>query len=129
MLVVIYTRAVTQHQPWPTVIGGSCHKYHFCRDKSICRDKHNIKYTFVATKLCLSRQVLSRPTYFCRDQHTFVVTNILLSRQKTCFVVFVATNMILVAAPANDSGHQWTTPCRGVGRLARRRRRSMPAAW
>ena len=36
------------------IIGGSCHKYYFCRDKvfvatNICRDKHN----FVATKMIL----------------------------------------------------------------------------
>ena len=37
--------------PHPTVIGGSCHKFHF-----------------VATKVCLSRQ------NFCRDK-TFIVTN------------------------------------------------------
>ena len=57
--------------------------------------------SFVATKVCLSRQNISRQTYF-------------LSRQKTCFVAtkhglvaidtsFVATKMILVATPANDT--------------------------
>ena len=92
--------------------GGSCHKYHFCRDKrmlvatnrksiiffififyfltNICRDKHN----FVARKL------LSRQTYFCRDKrrvlkHVFVTTNMSTN-------MFVATKMILVAAAAND---------------------------
>ena len=45
------------------IIGGNCHKYYFCRDKSsvasnICCDKHN----FVATK------VLSGQAYFCRDK-------------------------------------------------------------
>ena len=69
-----------------TITGGSCHKYHFCRDKS-----------FVATNTCLSRQnpsfaatkvSLSREKYFCRDK-SFVATSILLSCQKTCFV---ATN-------------------------------------
>ena len=43
--------------------------------------------SFVATKVCLSRQ-----NYVCRDKR-FVATN-------TCFV---ATKIILVAAPANDS--------------------------
>ena len=87
--VVIYTRSVTQHQPWPTVIiGRSCHKYHFCRDKSICRDKHDIKYTFVEIKDVICRdKIMFSQQKFCRDQHTFDVTNILLSRQKTCFVV------------------------------------------
>ena len=54
-------------------VGGSCHRYHFCRDKHV----------------------------FCRDKIMFVATNIcciLLSRQKTCFVVsntFVATKICL----------------------------------
>ena len=63
---------------------------HFFRDKlKKIRDK-----SFVATK------VLSRQAYFCRDKRR------VLSRQKTCFVatkhVFVTTEMVLVAAPAND---------------------------
>ena len=44
--------------------GGYHHKYHFCRDKKFCRDKHvfvTTKKSFVATKVCLSRQ------NFCRD--------------------------------------------------------------
>ena len=59
----------------------------------------------------LSRQkrLLWRQNYVCCDK-SFVTTNIILSRQayffsrqKTCFVKsFVATKMILVAAPAND---------------------------
>ena len=69
-----------------TIIGGSCHKYHFCRDKTrdktrllslqkyACRDK-----TFVATKSVMF-------VMFCRDKHVlnFIATSILLSRQKTC---------------------------------------------
>ena len=54
-----------------------------CRDKivtDVCRYK-----SFVAAKI------------FCRYK-SFVTTSILLSRQKQCFV---ATKMILVAAPAN----------------------------
>ena len=53
-----------------TVIGGSCHKYNFSRDK------HMTKHVFCRNK---SMHV------FCRDKHTFV-----------------ATKIILVAAPAND---------------------------
>ena len=48
----------------------------------------------------------------------FVATSILLSWQKTCFVVtnaFVATKIILVAAPANDtwrsSANAWKCTC------------------
>ena len=44
--------------------------------------------------------------YFCCEKSKLVAINILLSEQKTCFVasntVFLATKMILVAAPAND---------------------------
>ena len=72
----------------------------FCRDKNISRDKHK----FVATKLV--------KTNICRDKHNFATTK---SRRNTPFVAtklcmynfcrdktFVATKMILVAAPAND---------------------------
>ena len=78
------------------IIGGSWHKYHFCRDKTLvcllswrkyaCRDK-----TFVATKLCLSQQQKLSWHIFvaintCLSRHKFVMTSILLLRQKTCFV-------------------------------------------
>ena len=57
------------------------------------------KVCLVATKLCLSRQK------FCRDKHTFVATKDVFCR-KIMFVAtnktFVATKMIIVAAPAND---------------------------
>ena len=33
---------------------------------------------------------------------TNILASILLSRQKTCFVVFVAMKMILMAAPAGE---------------------------
>ena len=54
--------------------GGSCHRYHFCRDKSFVATNTS----FVATKVCLSRQ-----KYACRDKR-------------------FATKMILMAAPADD---------------------------
>ena len=59
-----------------SVIGGSCHEYHFCRDKNmlvvakissrkytnICRDKHvTDEHTFVATK-----------DVFCRDKKWYL---------------------------------------------------------
>ena len=96
-----------------SIIGRSCLKSHFCRDKHLlsrqkyaCRDR-----TFVTTK------------YFCRDKRVFFATSIFLSRKKTCFInksklvatkvlsrqnyvcrdkTFVATKIILVAAPAMD---------------------------
>ena len=74
------------------ITGGSCQKYHFCRDKTFFYDKHIVVATntcllwqntsFVAIKVCLSRQ-----NVFFRDKHNLVATSILLSRQKTCFVV------------------------------------------
>ena len=65
------------------ITGGSCHKYHSCCNKS-----------FVTTNTCLSQQNI----VFCHDK-TFVTTKLCLSRQN----IFVATKMILVAAPASDT--------------------------
>ena len=71
--------------------------------QKFCHDWHTFitaKDPFVMTKvlsrqnLCLSQQ------NFCHDKNVFVATSILLSRQKTCFV---ATKIILVATPANDT--------------------------
>ena len=66
-----------------------CRKYYFCRDK----------LTFVATKVCLSRQNICRDKHVYRDKHLF------LSRQTFCRCkhTFVATKMIVVAAPASDT--------------------------
>ena len=62
------------------IIGGSCHKYHFCSDK----------YVFVATNMCLSRQ-----------NKSFVATKVCLSRQNVylsciCRDIYVATNTYLL---------------------------------
>ena len=53
------------------------------------------RHIFVATNTCLSREADC-----CRDkiQHTFVATKDVFCRQ-----VFVATKIILVAAPDNDN--------------------------
>ena len=71
------------------IIGRSCHKYHFCHDKS-----------FVTTKICLPQQkfchdkiFLSWQTQkFCHDKHTFVVT-----KDEFCHDehMFIATNIFL----------------------------------
>ena len=62
------------------IIGGNCHKYHFCRDKSL-----------VVTNTCLSRQstsfVATKECLFCRDKHVFICHDILLFFLQ----VFVAT--------------------------------------
>ena len=65
-----------------TILGGSCHKYHFCRGK-----------TFASTKVCLSRQnfrldksmfvttkLSPRQKYVCHDK-TFASSKVCLSRQ------------------------------------------------
>ena len=64
--------------PTVFVIGGNCHKYNFCRDKSFvrtntCLSRQNMY--FVPTKLCLLQQNI------CRDKHNFVATSLPLSRQ------------------------------------------------
>ena len=58
------------------IIGGRCRKYHFCHDKT---------------------RLLSRQKYPCNDKtFVFVATK----------DVFVATKMIVVAAPASDRGEE-----------------------
>ena len=92
------------------------------RQTHICRDKH----TFVGTKdvLCCDKHVSGATKVslswqnFCRDKIMFVTRKVLLrqayfccnkrcvlSRQTRvcCNKAFVATKMILVAAPANDN--------------------------
>ena len=93
-----------------SVIGWSCHKYSFCRNKHVfgpdksmlvttkllsrktcfCRDKH----VFVATIKCLSRQYyvccdkyLLRQLFFGHDKHIFVATKDVFCRDKDVFVV------------------------------------------
>ena len=75
-----------------SVIGRSCHKYHFCCHK-----------TFVTANMCLSRTVLSWQAYFCHDKrrvfchnkHVFVAAKVSLSQQKFCHDknMFAATNV------------------------------------
>ena len=100
--------------------------------QSFCRDKHVQRYAyrdkaFVATNTCkgmlIETKLLSRQTRACRDKHyfvakrkeketCFVVTNICVSRQTRvcCDKTFVATKIILVAAPANHR----LGPCHGT---------------
>ena len=89
--------AVTDPQFY--IIGGSCHKYHFCRDKrfattNICRDKHN----FVATKVChkYATQVCHKYN-FCRDKTRLLSRQKYACRDKTFAtkktIVFVATDI------------------------------------
>ena len=103
------------------IIGGSCHKYHLCHDKSfvvtnVCLSWQNM--SFDVTKVCLSwqnfccdkkillQQNICRDNFFfmslrqifvgtkiCCDEHMLVVTNIILSQQNFCCKkhTFVAT--------------------------------------
>ena len=64
-----------------SIIGRSCHKYHFCHNKHVFVVT---KHLFGVTKVCLSRKTL----LWC-DKNMFVATN-LLSRQ-----IFIRTNMCL----------------------------------
>ena len=64
------------------IIGRSCHKYHFCGDKSfvVANDEH----MFVVTKhvFCHDRRcVLSQQTHVCYDKHEFVTTKVLLRQR------------------------------------------------
>ena len=83
-----HSRNVNSMNSLLSISGGSCHKYHFCRDTCLSRQNTS----FVATKVCLSRQ------NFCRNKHIFVATK-LLSRQKYCHdkLTFVTTNTSFVA--------------------------------
>ena len=82
------------------VIGESCYKYHFCRDKHV----------FVATKhvFCRNRsmlvvkKLLSQQTYFCHDK-TFVATNICHDKH------FVATKVLLRQAYFCCNKHMFVT--------------------
>ena len=67
--------------------------------------------SFVVTKVCLLRQNVCRDKNVGRDKIFFGATNVLsclsrvyLSCDKTCFV---ATKIILAAAPANDKNPPW----------------------
>ena len=70
--------------PFFSIIGGSCNKYHFCRDKHVfCRDKSMLD-VFVATKLCVATK------YFYCDK-TFVATKDVFCLEKHDKHVFVST--------------------------------------
>ena len=89
------------------IIGGSCHKYHFCCDKDafvvtrcvllrqnfrcdFCSDK----LVFVATNTFVLRKHIFLcvwQKYACHDKHVFVATKVLLQQK-----YFVTTNIILL---------------------------------
>ena len=82
MLTLLF--CIMQFKLMPGVIlGRTCHKYHFCRNKVL----------FVTTKQVFchdqKKKLLSRQNYVCRVKHIFVTTKLLLQQ------IFVATNIIL----------------------------------
>ena len=121
--------------PWPwtqqsnlftrhSIIGGSCHKYLFCRNKSfvmtsfvatkvcllwqnVCHDKIRFVATkyffatkvFVTTNICHEQtKVLLRQTYFCRDKRYVLSwqTHICHDKSKLHKIMFVMTNICRV---------------------------------
>ena len=77
LLTASRTRRVNRFIP---VIGGSCHKYHFCRDKHAC-DKTNLSLQQKYNKNVLVTTKLVRTELYLLRQ-IFVTTNIILSWQK-----------------------------------------------
>ena len=100
---------------WPQPerhIGGSCHKYHFCHDKSfvmtnMCLSWQNTSFVtrvcllwqkFSCEKLCLSRKKIIITTnigshqldaphaYFCHNKHGFVMTKHVFCLNKSMLV-------------------------------------------
>ena len=97
-----------------SVIGRSCHKCHFCRDKPcllrqvrvmcvvtkyFCRDKTRLFWRQnYASIIFVATNVFSRNTCFCRDKRRVLSRQTRVCSDRT----FVAAKIILVAAPAND---------------------------
>ena len=100
-----------------------CHDRGFV-STTMCLSRQNT--SLFATKVCLSSKqkfCLDKHTFvgtkdvFCRDKNVFVATKVCLSRQNLCHDKrFVATKMIFVAAPANDSLDNATITVSGLHR-------------
>ena len=92
-----------------TIIGRSCHKYHFCGNKSSVMTNVLVmtnmflswqNMSFVMTKVCSLQQNLSWQIFvminmclwqkFCHHKHTFVMTKDMFCHDK---ILFVATNI------------------------------------
>ena len=75
--------AVIPGQYRGSTIGGSRHKYHFCRGKTFCREKHvfvTTKHVFYRDKsILVTTKLLLRHNYVCRSNHVFVTTKVYLS--------------------------------------------------
>ena len=70
------------------IIGRSCYKYNFCRNKTFVTTKH----VFCCNKSMLAvTKLLSQQNHVCHD------------KRACCDKTFVVTKIILVAAPASDT--------------------------
>ena len=102
-----------------SITGGSCHKYHFCRNKKFvmthtCLSQQNTcllqqNMSFVTTKVCCSFVM----TKLCLSwQNIFVAANIILSWQKFCLLLswqkkcFVMINTCL----SKQKSYLWQLP-------------------
>ena len=82
-----------------SIIGGSCHKYHFCCDKHMFVTCLSCKaggqnVSFVITKVCLSWQNFCHNKIVCHDKYL---------SWKQFFKTFVATKVIPVTVPTSDN--------------------------
>ena len=84
----------------PSVTDGSCHKYHFFTAK-VCLSQQNFccnKHVFAMPNICRSKSFVTTNLILSQFFVVVVLTSILLSQQKMCFVVtnmFVATRTCL----------------------------------
>ena len=102
---------------WVPITGGSCHKYHFCCNKSFVTA--NTFVTHIRTKLLsgqnyvccdktfITKKYLSQQTRICCDK-SFVMTSILLLHQGMCFVT---TNMFVMTKACHDKSFVATKWC------------------
>ena len=69
---------------WVSIIGGSCHKYNFCRDKTrlLSRQKYACRDNITGGN-CYNNHFFARQTRVCRDKITFVTKY--FCRDKTVF--------------------------------------------
>ena len=83
---VRWTKSETPEQP-TSITGGSCHKYHFCRNKSfVMTNTRSLRQTHVCR---YKTHLLSRQKYACLNKSMFVMTILLL------WQIFVATSLLL----------------------------------
>ena len=96
------------------IIGGNCHKYHFCHDKTHLLSMFVMtKHVFVTTNTILScrgkHNFVVTKDVFCCDKHMFIMTKVLLSRLKS--YLWQLLPMILLSVtfqhPSSILCHTW----------------------